>query len=44
MIRNANVQRPLLFLVTEDRRAAIQWLFSRPLVAWAAKKVHHPAP
>jgi hypothetical protein len=39
MIRNTNVRRPLLFLVTEDRQIAIRWLFSRPLVARAAKKV-----
>jgi hypothetical protein len=43
MIRNANVRRQLLFLVTEDRQAAIRWRFSRLLVAPAAQKVHGPA-
>ena len=42
MIRNANVRRQLLFLVTEDRQAAIRWRFSRLLVAPAAQKVHGP--
>jgi hypothetical protein len=44
MIRSANVRRLLLFLVTEDRRAAIRWRFSHPLDARAAEKVQTRAP
>src|SRR5579863_5272496 len=43
MIRSANVRRLLLFLVTEDRQAAIRWRFSHPLDARAAEKVQSRA-